>query len=394
MDEELEKKLAEAVAAAMNCDITVVPPPDAACEVHFRGHKILALDPGTNHLLPLAPHFKHPLIRGRCFFTLPLPLWNELYRQIGAKSFDPGLAIVEGALSQFCRDHSQNVGFWKDEPIVYDLLRRSQARSISAENGRTVGWNTSQKQLDQAMQIYQGRSDAFSKVARGYAGWLLTSKLFLEEHDSLLEQWAGMVQRWGLKYLGILLPSGMLLPGCDPTSDAQWPEFKRVFEAFFTRWRLQRLAAPCLPVPLRPLLGGEFPTSVLPQVNRAGGAFVLPDTFPIGSRDALRDMLAEAIQRPEESQHLREWLEIVSGDNPGKKPIVRFAQLLELQHYWRIIHHRHGDAIKRKLGVVKEVLADFLGISRDTVHRDLMFITKRLGKGWVHRGTGYPAGPF
>ena len=198
----------------------------------------------------------------------------------------------------------------------------------------------------------------------------------------------------GFAAFGILLPSGMLLPGLDPTTDPQWPEFKQAFEAFFARWRLQGLAAPYLPVPLRPLLGGQFPLSVLGQVNRAGGTFMLPDNFPIGSRDALRDMLEEAIRQPKDSQHLAEWMELVSGDNPARRPIARFGRLLEIQHYWRILHHRHVGTINRKLHLVKEALGAFLGASKDTIHRDLLFITKRLGKGWVERGRGYPAGPF
>lgn len=309
------------------------------------------------------------------------------------KRFDPQLIILENVFAESC-DQAGTAGFWKNEWIPWDLRRRSSPGPLNAADARALGWKTNQKQLNELSRVADGWLDRFAKIARGYAGWLLTNRQFLDEHDQLLERWADMVQCWGLKDLGILLPTGMPLPQQDPTTDPKWAEYKAEFESFLVRWRLQSLTAPYLPIPLRPLLGGEFPASVRPQVNRAGGTFAMPDTFPVGTRDGLQDMLTEAIQRPKESEHLREWLKIVSRDNPARKPIAQFERLLQLQHYWRIVHHRHAQAIRRKLKDVKEVFARFLEASPETIHRDLLLLTKRLGKGWVDRGAGSPFGPF
>ena len=125
---------------------------------------------------------------------------------------------------------------------------------------------------DQAEQLRM----PFLNVTRGYAGWLLTNREFLDEHDAIFSKWSVMVQRWGLNNLGIFLPKGYLSQGLDPTEDPKWPAYSKEFENFFIRWRLQGMAAPYLPIPLQPLMAGVFPISVVRQVSRAEGSFVCP----------------------------------------------------------------------------------------------------------------------
>ena len=203
-----------------------------------------------------------------------------------------------------------------------------------------------------------------------------------------------MVLRRGLDRLGILLPKGMFLPGDDPTADPRWPEYKSAFEEFFIRWRLAAPAAPYLPIPLQPLMGGQFPVTILPQVMRAGGVFVLPDTFPIPSRDSLRGMLEDSLHGTKAPDHLADWMAIIASDNTAKKSLLKFARLLEVQHYYRILHHRHASVLQRQMTILKEILAAFLGTKQRTIHEDLLLIRNRLGGNWLERGSKSPLGPF
>jgi hypothetical protein len=246
----------------------------------------------------------------------------------------------------------------------------------------TVTYAVARSLTVEIMRTYGQRSERFAKVTRGYAGWLMTNRQFLAEHDELLAAWAQMIRKWGLDRLGILLPHGISLPGNDPTADPQWPGYGAAFEAFFLRWRLQGLAAPRLPVPLQPLMAGVFPASILPQVMRAAGVFCIPDTYPIPSRDELRGMLEDSLHGSGRPEHLVEWMTIIAGHNAAKKPIPRYARLFEVQHYWRVLHQRHPEALRRKGEVVKRAIASFLGTSEGAIHSDLLVIRNKLGADW------------
>ena len=139
-------------------------------------------------------------------------------------------------------------------------------------------------------------------------------------------------------------------------------EFASAFEEFFVRWRLLGLAAPYLPVPLQPLMGGDFPATVLPQVTRAGGVFCLPDTFPIPSRDDLRNLLEASIHGSRKPGHLEEWMALICAKNSAKKPLVKYARLFQLQHYWRIVHQRYKESLRGKIDLLKGVMGRFLGV--------------------------------
>jgi hypothetical protein len=118
---------------------------------------------------------------------------------------------------------------------------------------------------------------------------------------------------------------------------------------------------------------------MIPQLQRSPGIFVVPDTFPVPSRDSLRGMLDDALHGSSSPEHLKEWGDVIASDNPAKQTIIRFAWLLELQHYWRILQHRHERALYRKATVLKKILAAFFATSQRTIHLDLSEIRRRLG---------------
>jgi len=392
VDNDQLRQLIQTITSENDLEVEYDLPSDAAMELH--GKPILALNPATNNLTVPSRFLRFPQIKARYFFTLPDALWDVVIGRLGKDRFGAEALDLERELSRICGDHSSVAGFWQGRAIAYSLLRPLPEEVPSADDAAWCGWESNQAKLDNTMRRYEEQSKGFAKATRAYAGWLLTNRMFVDEHDTLFAEWSEMVQRWGLNRLGILLPTKGLLRGDDPTADPRWTDYSVAFEEFFSRWRLLGLAAPYLPIPIQPLMGGAMPMSVLTQLNRARGAFCLPDTFPVSSRDDLRNMLEDALRGSEGPDHLKDWQALIARDNSAKKPLGKFARLLEVQHYWRIFRRRHPRAIHRKLGLLKVALSEFLKTSTDSIHRDLLFIGQRLGKDWFDRGGSFSFGPF
>jgi hypothetical protein len=81
-------------------------------------------------------------------------------------------------------------------------------------------------------------------------------------------------------------------------------------------------------------------------------------------------------------EHLRDWLEIVRVRPARKASLERFGRLFELQHFWRVLHGRYASACYWRKGRLERVAADYLCIEAEVVHRDLVFLGKRLGPKW------------
>jgi hypothetical protein len=370
-------------------------PKDAT--VHFLGQPLWCCNPIMNNgMLAGRPFLGHALVRGRYFFCLPQDVWEQVYNQLGKEEVADDLVELELAAIKICKDCSWNVGLRSGVAFTYPLLRSSPRHAKTKFNteGPLVA-DVEREKRNLLEQQIERRLRPLRAVSRGYAGWLVTNRQFLDEHDALFSTWSDMVLRWGVTALGILLPiRGMFLPGADPTADPRWPDYSKAFEEFFSRWRLQGIAAPYLPIPLQPLMAGTLPISVLPQLTRAGGVICLPDTFPVPSRDELRNLLEPVLHGNPKPDHLTEWMEFIAKDNVAKRPIARFGRLLEFQHYYRILHHRHRDALRGNSQTLKRVLAGVLETSEKTIVGDLRFIRQRLGKDWLDRGRSSAIGPF
>jgi hypothetical protein len=208
---------------------------------------------------------------------------------------------------------------------------------------------------------FQARSAWFNTIARGYAGWLTCDPQFCQERD---------------KALGENLRVVSLIP--DAFADASGDALPKHASDFLVRWRLIGMAGPRLPIPMRPMLGGQFPLSIVKQLMAAGEIFNLPDTFPIPSRDELRELLDEAV-RSERPDHLGEWMKITGKNNPAKNRIDRFSRVFELHHYWQLLQVRHQPYLRGRLTKLRFVLAQYLGASEDSIRADLGLI-RRLGK--------------
>jgi hypothetical protein len=87
--------------------------------------------------------------------------------------------------------------------------------------------------------------------------------------------------------------------------------------------------------------------------------------------DALRDTTPP--------DYLSEWFEIVHSDNVAKNQIPRYGRVFELQHWVRALYARQQTALHRKKSHLILALAGFYDVSKDSIERDLRFITDRLG---------------
>lgn len=354
-------------------------------EVKFIGRPVLAMNPAANDLLHAEEFLSHPLVAGGYFYTLPAALWQTILGNLGEEKFDANTLRMEQALASVCGDHSMRVGVWQGQFVDYQGLRPTPAFVFSDEE-QVRAWGLNPLELRNSLRTYAERdATPLERFRRGYAGWLLTSPQFLDEHDSLLADHAEAVRRWGTHLAGVFMPRGMLLPCMDPTGDAAWQLFNTACNAFFARWRLRSLAGPYLPVPLEALMAGMFPWTVVEQLMRAGGVFFLPDTMPIPSRDQLRGLLDHALHGGEQPAHLAEWLDLIRSGNSAKNQLDRLGRLFEVQYYCRNLRQRHPNAFEGNIGRIEMALSQFFEISESSVHADLIEIRRRLKDTWLER---------
>ena len=356
-------------------------------EIRVLGQPILAWNPATNDLSVPDDDRQHSLVAGRHFYTLPHDVIDAVVAALGADRFDADLLAMERRLSAICGDHTCNVGFWQDVAIAYRKVRPLPLPSFSDEQVRDVGQNPAA--VSHALRIYKERDVVpLDRFSRGYCGWLMTNRQFLDEHDALLTRHAETVRRWGTRHSATFLPAAYrvtLIPGTDPNHDPLWPKFVHDCDQFLLRWRLSGLAGPCLPIPAEPLMAGVFPAAVVQQLMDSGGVFYIPDTMPIPSRDQLRGMLDDALHSGGKPDHLAEWMEIVRAGNMARNQMDPFVRHFELQHYWRILHQRHASAVHRNVGKLEAAFAKILAVGTQQIHSDLIAVRKRLGSDWLDR---------
>lgn len=242
------------------------------------------------------------------------------------------------------------------------------------------------QQIDEILRAANERLASFSEITCGYAGWLMTNPQFLAELDELLVRFRPQMQRWGTALVGLPIPSTQPAGPFNPTAEDGWEEYDSGVLEFCVRWRLQGLAGPRIPVPMRPIMSGQFPLSIVQQLMRAGGVFNWPDTFPLYARDELRDLLASALLSSKSTEHLEGWRSIIDSKNKAKNQITTFERHFRLQHFWRLLRERHPARFKGRLNQVEYAFAEYLGVDVTTIQLDRTKIRKSLGSDWDQRG--------
>ncbi len=358
------------------------------------GFPVLAHNARTSNAMAPNKYAENSWIRNRYCYTLPRALWDEVSRQLGVNERRAEIVDLEYALSEVNGDHTARVGFWRGIGVVYPYLRRRTPPQLLAEHARAVGWGINQAAIDHSLRISEERANVFAVTTRAYLGWLLVNPQFLGEHDTLLTGNAGMIQRCGLEWLSQPQIPPFAVACGDRVTAEEWRGYRAPFLEFFRRWRLKGLAGPYLPIPQQPLLSGNIPQTVLAELQCSPNLFSLPDTYPLPSRDIVRDMLGDALHGSTLDDHLSEWRKLIASENPAKQARKRFARLFEVQHYFRVLQSRHGEVIHRRMGVLKASLASFLEVSCRTIDQDVAEIGRRLGATWAHSRHSWPFGPF
>jgi len=300
----------------------------------------------------------------------------------GQDRFDADLLAMEFALTDVCGDHTAQVGFWRGQPVLYNLLRTNSLSedAFILENLPQLLGRNAEKTRDNLVEL-DSKLEWSIMIRRAYSGWLLTNAMFLEEHDQLLAEWGEEIRQLGIPTVGLPLREGAVVQGAEQAQGRQ-TEFASAIVAFFTRWRLESMPAPFLPHPVGMYLPVTDLRVVLGHMREGGITLYLPDIYPVPSRDQLRESLEGALRGSRAPEHLREWSNIVRAGNVARNQLSRWARIFQLQHFLRTLVGRHPTAMHRRQAACNIALASYFGVSSDAIQRDIKLIDDRLGRDW------------
>lgn len=328
-----------------------------------------------------------PLLRGGPYFTIPVQLLKRVLATVGEDRFDSELLEMEFALSDVCEDHSNRIGFWGGNAINYPLLRPDN--DLAGSDFLVRGLMEDGKTDDEALEILTlggQRLDRMSESRRGYCGWLLTNPEFLQEHNLIFRNWAEQVAKTGVPGMGPVVHDIRAVSAAE-RAEGENERLLEDFEQFFMRWRLDAMPAPFAPLPIGPHLPVNDLAPVFGHMHCAGMTFYIPDISPVPNLHEIRKMVEEALRDVNAPKHLGEWFDIVRSDNVAKNQVRHYARIFDVQHYMRALHARHATALQRKKTALTVALAEFLGVSADTIERDLSLIASRLNSDWYLSST-------
>jgi len=340
---------------------------------------VLAHDSRLNHTTVPFRFRYHSLIRGRYFYTIPQQLLQTVFEgEVGENlQFENDLYELELSLSAASGDHSSQIGHWNNQSILFPLMDMVPLRKEDL-----MGKGVSKSDAASVARILNERQSTFSEISGAYCGWLMTNPTFLEEMDVLLGNFGGQMLRWGTAMVGLPIPNSIMPGPFNPTSEEGWQEYDTAVLEFCVRWRLQGLAGPRIPVPMKPMISGQFPITIVNQLMRAGRVFNWPDTFPLFARDVLRDLIAEALRPSSDTQHLEGWHKIIDVKNKAKNQFPALERRFRFQHFWRLLRQRHPGIFRRRTARVERAFSAFFGVTESSMHADRMTIQKALGKDW------------
>lgn len=333
--------------------------------------------PPTNALPPRS------MANGPVVYSLPVEVWDEIERELPPGTIGPEVLELERAASRGTGDHRGFVGEINGQLILFSHLRPPLPITISSEEAKFLKLNTAQ-----VSQIIRARNRAFETstfhAQRGYLGWLMTQRLFIDEHDQLVSKFAGDLRSYGFPLVRLIDPPR----DAEPVTDQPTKDFIEGINTFLLRWHLANLAGPYLPVPQSIMLSGEITPDQVASLQQSGGLFYLPDTIPIPSRDELRNYLSRGLsptKAESEEDPIAGWRKIIRNDNSARTQISRHARIFELQHYWRLIHVRHGASLLRNKGRLHQAMAKYFKLKARTIKADLELVQNRLGANWETR---------
>lgn len=330
----------------------------------------------------------HPLLKDRYFYALPKPLWEALKASRLESRLNRDLFELEDTVSEACDGCAAMVGVWRNKAVEYRQFEPiiaigrhakpqgtpiATSRDMGNDDLALEGVDDQPRELDRRTErLLKSVRTMIADWAQGYSGWLLTNRVFLEEHDKFFAENAFALRHSSIRTFdaGKDLP----LPRDPNETDLCFREMEELCE----RWALKGFAGPHLPVPITPDFSSSEPEKVRPFLERCGSSIYMPVTFRLLPPQELRDFLDLAIRPGPLGPHLSGWEKIVK----SRKSMEREARLFRLQHYWRLMCERHPMVSRGGIDQAETVFGKFLRRSKASVHDDLREIRKRLGNSW------------
>jgi hypothetical protein len=331
-------------------------------------------------------YLSHSLVKDKFFYTIPVDLLRKVVAEVGYERFDASLLEMEFDLAMPCGDHSRYAGYWNGAALSYRGLRLRYARLLS-DKDKEKKWPQLKENFTE-LRIYDVEWDYPTRRRdfRSFAGWLLTHRPFLKEHDQLWLQNVDVIRRWGTGQKEFPATDVIYTNEANnPFNDPEWVSYSSQRRDFLIRWRLGGLPGPYLTEPLEPNMDGWIDLTLLKDLGEAGGVYFVPDTVPLPSRDELRESIEDSRGRRKTADHLSEWFEYIRPNNSARNQLDRFSRIFELQHYWRLLHERHPQALKNAVGKLEYAFASWFDVSRETIRQDLIRIRRCLGSNWLAR---------
>src|SRR5690606_34251700 len=129
----------------------------------------LHLDRRLNHTSMPGEFREHPLIDGQFFYTIPRQLLELVFTgEVGeTPQFDHELYELELRLSAISGDHSQQIGFWRELPILHPLVEMPPVRVEDL-----MGIGLSRAKATAAARDVNARATTFAEIGGAYCGWL------------------------------------------------------------------------------------------------------------------------------------------------------------------------------------------------------------------------------
>jgi hypothetical protein len=127
---------------------------------------------------------RHPLVADHFFYCIPEKLLELVVQCLGDERFDRQLLELERKLSALVGDYAVNVGIRREGPMSYELLAPCRPLTIRYDDLKNLGWGKTEVEIHEIERIGNERLQALSEPIRGYCGWLMINREFVEEQIS------------------------------------------------------------------------------------------------------------------------------------------------------------------------------------------------------------------
>ncbi|QDT63563.1 hypothetical protein [Calycomorphotria hydatis] len=318
-----------------------------------------------------------PELQSNTIYSIPLDLGELLKDQaFTGKPFSTKLKQYF-ELCRLCDLHAGAAVVFQDSLLEYKDLVDYAKPVFNEDQAKSVGKNIAE--LEFIMSLYETRSSPFIMQRQAYLGWLLTCHDFLEEHDALIRQHGRQISKNGFPQF---VQSSGSISRRNPIHSKE-AQFVDDFYKFYLHWHLQGMTAPYMPVPLAP----QFPSLAASRncLGEGNTTASVPSIYAITGSGTFLETLEDALRSGSDNDHLSEWMKIVAHENTAKNRFKAFARRFKIQHYWRVLSFHLADEIYRKSGKIRVCLAEYIGVSEDSIRNDERSIEESLGSDWKKR---------